>query len=133
MPLRLEARQPAMQSRPIRPICLSNLRNEQALIQDSTHRPNPNIVARITHNQRRSFAHNQRLLQLRCFQSIAVLQKYWNGPAITRKIRLLRAHGLLERIPNTHRYLVPLQAHKAITALLATRDASIDQLTQSAA
>ena len=61
------------------------------------------------------------------------LEKRRRSAAITRKIRLLRAHGLLDKIPNTHRYLVPPQGHKAIIALLATRDASIDQLTQCAA
>jgi hypothetical protein len=48
--------------------------------------------------------------------------------AVTRKLRLLRAHGLIEKIPKTHRYLVSEQGRKAITALLAARSASTEQL-----
>jgi hypothetical protein len=48
--------------------------------------------------------------------------------AVTRKLRLLRAHGLIEKIPKTHRYMVTEHGRKAITALLAARSASTEQL-----
>jgi hypothetical protein len=47
---------------------------------------------------------------------------------VTRLLRLLRAHGLLEKIPNTHRYQVNLEARVKIQALLACRNASPDEL-----
>ena len=52
---------------------------------------------------------------------------------ITRLLRLLRAHGLLEKIPKTHRYQVPPEARTKIQALLACRNANPDKLTTNAA
>jgi hypothetical protein len=52
--------------------------------------------------------------------------------AVTRKLRLLRAHGLLDKIPKTHRYLVSEQGRKVITALLAARNASTEHLISKA-
>jgi hypothetical protein len=52
--------------------------------------------------------------------------------AVTRKLRLLRAHGLIHKIPTTQRYLVSAQGRKAIMALLAARNASTEQLTSAA-
>ncbi len=50
--------------------------------------------------------------------------------AVTRKLRLLRAHGLLEKVAHSHRYLVSAAGRQAITALLAVRNASTEQLTK---
>jgi hypothetical protein len=52
---------------------------------------------------------------------------------VTRLIRLLRAHGLLHKVPKTHRYVVPELGRKAATALLAARNANADFLTINAA
>ena len=52
---------------------------------------------------------------------------------VTRSLRLLRAHGLLEKIPGSHRYQVPEQARIKIHALLAVRNANPDELTTKAA
>jgi hypothetical protein len=52
--------------------------------------------------------------------------------AVTRKLRLLRAHGLLCKVPRTQRYLVSESARRAITALLAARKASTEELTRCA-
>jgi hypothetical protein len=53
--------------------------------------------------------------------------------AVTRKLRLLRGHGLLHKVPKTHRYMVSEPGRRIITALLAARNANADQLTQCAA
>jgi len=53
--------------------------------------------------------------------------------AVGRKLRLLRAHGLLLKVSKTHRYLVTANGRKAITALLAARNANADLLTTNAA
>jgi hypothetical protein len=53
--------------------------------------------------------------------------------AITRKLRLLRAHHLIKKVPKTHRYVVTSSGRKVITALLAARDANTDFLTTNAA
>lgn len=52
---------------------------------------------------------------------------------VTRQVRLLRGHGLLKKVPKTHRYQVTSRGRVALTALLAARDASVDRLTSSAA
>ena len=52
---------------------------------------------------------------------------------VTRLLRLLRAHGLLEKIPRTHRYQMPAEARPKIQALLACRNANPDQLITKAA
>lgn len=53
--------------------------------------------------------------------------------AVTRKMRLLRAHGILHKVPKTHRYVVSEAGRRIITALLAARNANAEQLTQCAA
>ena len=53
--------------------------------------------------------------------------------AVTRKIRLLRAHGLIRKVSGTHRYVVSDKGRRIITALLAARQADVEQLTALAA
>jgi hypothetical protein len=52
---------------------------------------------------------------------------------VTHLLRLLRAHGLLEKIPGTHRYQVSAEARLQIQALLAVRNANPEELTAKAA
>jgi hypothetical protein len=52
---------------------------------------------------------------------------------VTRWIRLLRAHGILQKVPRTHRYQVNSEARKIVTAILAARNASAEFLTSNAA
>jgi hypothetical protein len=52
---------------------------------------------------------------------------------VTRKLALLRAHGLIKKVTATHRYLLTDQGRKLITALLAARQANVDALTKIAA
>jgi hypothetical protein len=53
--------------------------------------------------------------------------------AITRKLRLLRAHGLIRKVTGTHRYVVSDKGRRIITALLSARQADVAQLTALAA
>jgi hypothetical protein len=48
---------------------------------------------------------------------------------VTRQLRLLRAHGLIKKIPKSHRYQLTKQGRIAITALLAARQADTVKLT----
>lgn len=48
--------------------------------------------------------------------------------AISRKLRLLRAHGLIHKIPKTHRYQLSPHGRDVINALLAARQASSAKL-----
>jgi hypothetical protein len=67
------------------------------------------------------------------FPSRATIQDKHRSAAVTRKLVLLRAHGLIKKISGTHRYVLTEKGSTTITALLAARQANIDQLTQMAA
>jgi predicted transcriptional regulator len=53
--------------------------------------------------------------------------------AVGRRLRLLRAHGLIAKVSKTHRYVVTEKGHHVMTALLAARQASTEKLTKLAA
>jgi len=50
--------------------------------------------------------------------------------AISRKLRLLRAHGLIQKVPRTHRYQVTESGRAILVAVLTTARASVHQLNQ---
>jgi hypothetical protein len=60
-------------------------------------------------------------------------QRQRNSAVVTRKLTLLRAHGLLKKIPHTHRYQLTTKGRQIVTALLAACHADVEQLTQIAA
>ncbi|MCU0694142.1 MAG: hypothetical protein MUF54_22345, partial [Polyangiaceae bacterium] len=51
----------------------------------------------------------------------------------SRRLRILRAHGLIRKVPKTHRYMLTKRGQLLSTALFATREASIKQLLDIAA
>jgi hypothetical protein len=53
--------------------------------------------------------------------------------AVTRKLRLLRAHGLIHKITGTHRYRVSTKGRQSIAAILAARAACAAKLLNTAA
>jgi hypothetical protein len=53
--------------------------------------------------------------------------------AVTRKLVLLRAHGLIKKLSGTHRYVLTEKGSTTITALLTARQANINELTKIAA
>jgi hypothetical protein len=52
---------------------------------------------------------------------------------VSRQLRLLRAHGLLKKVPKTHRYQVTDRGRVILTALSAARHASTEKLVAQAA
>jgi hypothetical protein len=52
---------------------------------------------------------------------------------VTRQLRMLRGHGVLQKVPTTHRYQLSEVGRKAITALLAARNANAEFLSSTAA
>jgi hypothetical protein len=52
---------------------------------------------------------------------------------VSRKLRLLRAHGLITKITGTHRYQLTVSGRKAITAILTALRSTVRQLTPMAA
>jgi hypothetical protein len=60
-------------------------------------------------------------------------EKRRRSAAVSRKLRLLRAHGLIQKVPKTHRYQVTAQGRLAITAILTMDRTSIALLNKAAA
>ena len=52
---------------------------------------------------------------------------------VTRRLGLLRAHGLIRKVTGTHRYVLTEKGRTRITALLTARKVDVDQLTKLAA
>jgi len=52
---------------------------------------------------------------------------------ITRLLRMLRAHGIIQKVPKTHRYMVTDAGRKTIVALQAAKQASTQKLSSLAA
>lgn len=50
--------------------------------------------------------------------------------AISRKLRMLRAHGIIQKVGRTHRYLVTRQARTMLIAIITTAQTSVQQLNQ---
>ena len=51
----------------------------------------------------------------------------------SRQLRLLRAHGVIKKIPKTHRYRLTNHGHLMAAALFAVREATLEQLVGTAA
>jgi len=51
---------------------------------------------------------------------------------VTRLLGILRAHGLIAKVPKTHRYQLTEKGRTTISALLAARNANVKQLLQAA-
>jgi hypothetical protein len=52
---------------------------------------------------------------------------------VSRKLALLRAHGLIRKVPHTHRYVLTALGRASITALITARNASASALLKLAA
>ena len=66
-------------------------------------------------------------------KQLAPQQKRSQSAAVTRKMRLLRAHGLIKKVQGTNRYLLTTNGLKAITVLITALNTSSDLLIKSAA
>ena len=55
------------------------------------------------------------------------------GGRVTRRLRLLRAHGLIKKVAHTTRYVLTSKGHKVATAILAASSAETEQLMEMAA
>lgn len=64
-------------------------------------------------------------------QSKAVEKR--QAAAVSRKLALLRAHGVIRKVPRTHRYQLTSKGRVAVTALLSAQQASTQELMKRAA
>jgi hypothetical protein len=67
---------------------------------------------------------------LYCGEAESPVERRRRSAAISRKLRLLRAHGLIQKIPRTHRYQVTETGRSILIAVLTTASASVHQLNQ---
>jgi hypothetical protein len=51
---------------------------------------------------------------------------------VTRQLRLLRAHGLIQKVPHTHRYQLTPAGRETITAILSARHTPVAQFAKAA-
>ena len=65
--------------------------------------------------------------------SLSRKEKRRRSAAVSRKRRLLRAHGLIQKVPKTHRYQVTSHGRLAITAILKMDRTRIALLNKMAA
>jgi hypothetical protein len=63
----------------------------------------------------------------------STLEQRRQAARVTRQLALLPAHVLIKKVTGTHRWLLTERGGRMITALLAARQADVDQLTQMAA
>jgi len=76
---------------------------------------------------------NRDLRALLCSATTDPAARRRQAAAITRQLALLRAHGLIKKVTGTHRWLVTESGRPILTALLAARNADVEQLTKLAA
>jgi hypothetical protein len=59
-------------------------------------------------------------------------EKRRRASRVSRLLGLLRAHGLIKKVPHTHRYLLTVQGRSTIPAILAAQQASVQKLVDAA-
>jgi len=60
-------------------------------------------------------------------------EKHSASGRVTRKLRLLRAHGILRKVPRTHRYVLTERGRQITVAALQYQDLTLEQLNKTAA
>jgi hypothetical protein len=63
----------------------------------------------------------------------AVTQRRHQSGQVTRLLRLFLAHGLIQKIPRTHRYQLTVNGRRLLPTFPAARAASTQALSQIAA
>ena len=62
-----------------------------------------------------------------------VEEKHRAAARITRKFRILRAHGIIRKVNHTHRYVVTRKGQNIISAVLMFQQVSLKQLNRAVA
>ena len=57
-------------------------------------------------------------------------EKRRRSAAVSRKLRMLRAHGIIHKVPHTHRYVVAPQARTTLVAILTSARTSLQQINE---
>jgi hypothetical protein len=75
---------------------------------------------------------NRDLRKLLCPATTDARVQRQQAAALTRKLALLRAHGLIVKVHKTHRYRLSAEGQRVTTALLAAYEADVSRLTATA-
>lgn len=115
-----------------KPVCWQGRRVRGLRVLDPSDRA---LLAMINHGEFTINGLRNRDLQRLMFEREACSPKErrQRSGLISRKLRLLRAHGLLQKVTHTHRYHVTVNGRKAITAILTAMSATVAQLAALAA
>ena len=60
-------------------------------------------------------------------------QRHQRSAAVGRRLRLLRAHRLIRKVPNTHRYHVTDLGRRILPAVMSARHVTLKSLNAKAA
>jgi ribosomal protein S19E (S16A) len=60
------------------------------------------------------------------------IERRRRSAAVSRKLRMLRAHGLIQKVPHTHRYQVTAAGRSILLTVMTTAHTSLQQLNQLA-
>lgn len=90
------------------------------------------LLTAVNHGEFLINGFRNRDLQSLLYPSAAVssAERRRRSAAISRKLRMLRAHGLIQKVNRTHRYLVTSQGRAILIAVLTTAQTSVHQLNQ---
>jgi hypothetical protein len=90
------------------------------------------LLTAVNHGEFLINGFRNRDLQSLLYPSAAVssAERRRRSAAISRKLRMLRAHGLIQKVNRTHRYLVASQGRAILIAVLTTAQTSVHQLNQ---
>jgi hypothetical protein len=101
--------------------------------QEDDHR----LLAAINHGEFALNGMRNRDLQALLFdppkEPISTAEKRRRSAAVSRKLRILRAHRLIEKVPKTHRYQITEHGRLLITAIMTMNRTSIALLNKAAA
>ena len=88
------------------------------------------LLAAINHAEFLINGLRDRNLQALLYESEAgsAAERRRRSSAISRKLRMLRAHGLVQKIPRAHRYQVTDAGRAILLAVLTTARTSVNQL-----
>ena len=75
---------------------------------------------------------NRDLRKLLCPATTEARERRRQAAALTRKLALLRAHGLIVKIQKTHRYRLSAEGQRVTTALRAAYEADVKRLSEAA-
>jgi len=107
------------QGRPVRP--LNPLAPEDAA-----------LFAAISRGEDAIDGFRNRDVRQRLYGDAPVAEKKRQSAKVTRLLRLLRGHGLIAKVPKTHRYQLTDHGRKSVAALLSARHASTQELLLAA-